>query len=108
MSFAQLLRNAVCTLKRPPSKTPNRARSGTNSSCREARPGSIPHGAGAGLAKRAGNSVMISRRRSSVMAPQAAISDSVRPQPTQSPFLPLTMQTLMQGVDTRPVGMAPI
>jgi len=33
------------------------------------------------------------------MPPHAAISPSVRPQPTQSPFLPSTMHTLMQGVE---------
>jgi hypothetical protein len=52
-----------------------------------------------GLLKRSGKSAMMARRRSSSMAPHAAISPSVRPQPTQSPLLPSTMHTLMQGVE---------
>ena len=37
---------------------------------------------------------------SSLSAPQAAISESVRPHPMQSPVWPLTAQSLMHGVET--------
>jgi hypothetical protein len=43
---------------------------------------------------------MMARRWSSAMLPQAAISASVLPHPMHSWDAPLTMQTLMQGVET--------
>jgi hypothetical protein len=42
---------------------------------------------------------MIALRSGSLSPPQAAISRSVRPQPTQSPVWPLTAQVLMQGLE---------
>lgn len=42
---------------------------------------------------------MIARRCGSLRAPQAAISFSVRPQPTQSPVRPSTAQTFLHGVE---------
>lgn len=50
-------------------------------------------------ASRPGNSAMIARRSASLSEPQAAISFSVRPQPTQSPLWPLTAQVLMHGLE---------
>lgn len=49
---------------------------------------------------RAGSSAMIARRSASLIAPQPAISASVRPQPMQSPVMPLTAQVLMHGLET--------
>lgn len=49
---------------------------------------------------------MMAFRSGSSIAPQRAISDSVRPQPMQCPVWPLTAQTLMQGVETGGVCMA--
>lgn len=43
---------------------------------------------------------MIALRSTSSIAPQRAISWSVRPQPMQMPVWPLTAQTLMHGVET--------
>jgi hypothetical protein len=43
---------------------------------------------------------MIRSRSASVSDPQAAISFSVRPQPTHRPVAPLTAQTPMHGVET--------
>lgn len=43
---------------------------------------------------------MISRRRASLIAPQFAISSSVRPQPVQRPVLASIAQTSMQGDET--------
>lgn len=42
---------------------------------------------------------MIACRSLSSIAPQRAISCSVRPQPMHVPVWPLTAQTLMQGVE---------
>ena len=47
---------------------------------------------------------MMARRRPSSIPPHAAISTSVRPQPTHSPVLPSTMHTLVQGVEMEAGG----
>lgn len=51
------------------------------------------------MARRAGSSAMIACRSASLRPPQAAISASVRPQPTQRPVWPLTAQTWMHGLE---------
>ena len=47
---------------------------------------------------RAGSAAMIARRSASLMVAQAAISASVRPQPTQVPLASSSRQILMHGV----------
>jgi hypothetical protein len=49
---------------------------------------------------------MIARRSVSSIAPQRAISGSVRPQPTHWFVIPLTAQTRMQGVEIGSVGIS--
>lgn len=48
---------------------------------------------------------MMDWRSLSSMAPQRAISWSVRPQPMHVPVWPLTAQTLMHGVEIGGCGM---